>query len=51
MFGSRVCDTPIEFNQKLSDDSNGAMVDKGDIRDLVGSSFISLIHVLILPLL
>ena len=36
MLGSKACDTPIESNQKLSDDSSGAMVDQGRYKKLVG---------------
>ena len=36
MLGSKACDTPIEANQKLGDDPDGAVVDKGRYQRLVG---------------
>ena len=36
MLGSRACDTPIDSNQKLSDDSSGIETDKGRYQRLVG---------------
>ena len=36
MLGSKVCETPMEQNQKLSDDSSGEMVDRGTYQRLVG---------------
>ena len=36
MLGSRACDTPMDSNKKLSNDSSGAEVDKGRYQRLVG---------------
>ena len=36
MLGSKACDSPMEQNQKLSDDSSGEMVDRGRYQRLVG---------------
>ena len=36
MLRSRACDTPVEPNQKLSDDKSGKMVDRGRYQRLVG---------------
>jgi len=36
MLGSKACDTPIEAKQKLGDDLDGAVVDKGRYQRLVG---------------
>ena len=35
MLGSKACDTPMEANQKLGDDTDGA-VDRGRYQRLVG---------------
>ncbi|KAF5950988.1 hypothetical protein HYC85_012981 [Camellia sinensis] len=43
MLGSKACDTPLEPNQKLSDDIGGAAVDRGSYQWLVGK-FIYLSH-------
>ena len=36
MLGSKACDTPMEANQKLGDDKDGAVVDRGRYQRLVG---------------
>ena len=36
MLGSKACDTPLELNKKLSEDSNGELVDRGSYQRLVG---------------
>ena len=36
MLGSKACDTPIEQNQKLSDDNSGEMVDRRRYQRMVG---------------
>ena len=36
MLGSKACDTPMEANQKLGDDTDGAVVDRGRYQRLVG---------------
>ena len=36
MLGSKACDTPMEQNQKLGDDSSGELVDRGSYQRLIG---------------
>ena len=36
MLGCKACDTPMEQNQKLGDDSSGELVDRGSYQRLVG---------------
>ena len=36
MLGNKACDTPMEQNQKLGDDSSGELVDKGRYQIFVG---------------
>ena len=43
MLGSKACDTPMEANQKLGDDTDGAVVDWGRYQRLV-SKLIYLSH-------
>ena len=43
MLGSKACDTPMEANQKLGDDTDGAVVDRGRYQRLV-SKLIYLSH-------